>query len=102
MTDQEIVDEINKMYPPEKIGYNIAFIVDGKPMVTSESFTSDPIEKVVDYYHYDRGTQQEREEAMDLYDDFGVSRKLIDWLDKNKLWAEWEHAGGVHIYRNDS
>ena len=34
MTDQEIVDEINKMFPPQSIGYNVAFIVDGKPMVT--------------------------------------------------------------------
>ena len=95
MKDQEIVDAINKMYPPSSIGYNVAFIVDDRPMVTSESFTSDPIQRVVDYYHYDRA------DAPDLYDAHGVSSKLMDWLTSNGLWCEWEHAGGVHIYRKE-
>ena len=94
MTDQEIVDEINKMYPPASVGYNVAFIVDGRPMVTSESFTSDQIKKVVDYYHFDSVDT-------DQYDEFGVSQKLDKWLESHDLWAEWEHAGGVHIYGLD-
>lgn len=65
MTDQEIVDEINKMFPPQSIGYNVAFIVDGKPMVT------------------------------------GVHKELSRWLSKNGLWCEWEHGGGIHIYRQE-
>jgi len=103
MTDQEIVDAINEMYPPASVGYNVAFIVDGKPMVTSESFTSDPIERVVDYYHYDRPTGVNGYcTTADIYDEHGVSRKLKAWLSSHGLWAEWEHAGGVHIYRKES
>ena len=97
MTDQEIVDSVNKMYPPESKGYDVAFIVDGNPMVTSESFTSDPITLVVDY----------QEMGMDwcdscLYDEFGIYKEFAEWLEKNGLSCEWAHGGGVKIYYDNN
>lgn len=89
LTKQEIVDSINEMFPAEKEGYPVAFIVDGEPMVTSESFSSVAPYAVVDYW---------QEGNMDSYDDFGVSKILNEWLEENSLMAEWVHPGGVGIY----
>ena len=94
MPDQEIVDEINKMFPPQSIGYNVAFIVDGKPMVTSESFQAGQPEQVVNIYGFDTPDRKNN-------DAFGVHKELSKWLSKNGLWCEWEHGGGVHIYRQE-
>ena len=71
LTKQEIVDSINEMFPAENERYPVAFIVDGQPMVTSESFSSVAPYTVVDYW---------QEGNMDSYDDFGVSKILNEWL----------------------
>ena len=93
MTDQEIVDSINKMFPAENNRYPVAFIVDGKPMVTSESWTTDLITQLVNLHWYDS------EFDCSAYNHNGISLKLADWLENNNLYCDWEHAGGVHIYR---
>ena len=95
MTDQEIVDSVNNMYPPKSKGYDVAFIVDGNPMVTSESFTSDPITLVVDYQEMGGFGES------GLYDEFGIYKEFAEWLEKNGLSCEWAHAGGVNIFYRD-
>ena len=88
MTKQEIVNELNKMFPAEDKKYPVAFIVDGQVMVTSESYSTEAPYTIVDYW---------QEGHSESYDDFGVSTELNAWLEKHGLMAEWAHAGGVHI-----
>ena len=93
MRNKTIVNAINKMYPVENERYPVAFIVDGDALVTSESESYKAPFKVVSYWH---------DIPSELYDDFGVAKKLGQWLEKNNLWAEWENAGAVKIIQKEA
>lgn len=88
MRNETIVKRINKMFGAENEKYPVAFQRTGGKdvIVTSESPAADGMQ-VVDYYGEYRGNYP------------WIDPRLEKWLDENNLYAEWENAAGVVIYK---